>query len=442
MTTIFDHDKQHQSAAVTTSPITQTLSPGNTIAGISVDTFSFIFLGIGLTAPVVFLLIVFISMKCYSVRKFKRYKQYEARMRISREIWDLERRQYFREWKGTGSNNELGFEFPPDGYDEHFFIQNYKGGFPLPYAAHKSRKPLSVQGITYSNSNPDVFFKETPALLLDRSKGHVRAASSPGQINALQYTAHDSHVITVSANNSIQQINGDCSSAVSNSSSTSVHTSKHSVNSEEARALESFDKIYQDLDIDSSTLNTNSEYDPSSLIRTHDHDTSASTAYETIQKNRPPSYVHNKSLNSETVEVDLHHHTGQMESSHTADSTTYSQISKCDKAQLSNCFNEQHTQKPDKQGVKLSAMREVPVVRPVHLALVSDHINGLSSAVVSTFVTPSVASLSSDSRSPYADHSSNEMLQKSVFEDQNCPNSFSNLAYLSQYTPTEVVTKL
>ena len=77
------------------------LGPPKLIMGLEVTTFSYVFLGIGGIAPIVFIVSVIIVMKCYAWRKLHSYKKYKKREQISQDVWELERRHYFGR-NGTG----------------------------------------------------------------------------------------------------------------------------------------------------------------------------------------------------------------------------------------------------------------------------------------------------------------------------------------------------
>ena len=167
------------------------LAPAKTVLGLPITTLSYVFLAIGGIAPVLFIVLVIIGMKCYSWRRIKRYKRYATRLQISQDVWDAERRHYLRGHHGDlaeaaaaaaaateaaapyGSRNVLyqdGFST----YDDEYF-QATGGLMPVSSAAHKAALSYNKQSPRFhsarvSNSNPNVYFLETPILQLHRNK--------------------------------------------------------------------------------------------------------------------------------------------------------------------------------------------------------------------------------------------------------------------------------
>lgn len=492
------------------------LSPERTIVGLSVDTFSYIFLSIGIAAPVIFLVVVIISMKCYTNRRFKRYKQYEARMRITQNIWDLERKHYFRDWKGGPGNIGSNRDYP-DG--ESYFVEDFGGRhLAVPsFMTHKSRIPTHhVDSVTYSNSNPDVFFKETqPALLLDNNinstalygvrnmlntrhtYGHVRAVSSPSEINMFEYLSSDSEQKTMpKANNNrpsliasptILSDNTNQEDTIQNASKSADPSqvkirpfygtvprsnSRNSVNSEEARVLESFDQIYKDLDIDSSTLNTNSgrgdgesDYEHASISQMKGENNNRKV--ETVNNARDTG-IQDKKRSHNTVNGKTHSITVDLHKVPTQEKT-YSLNSR--KINPNNSgfrknFNNNVIQNAKQRLKHHSSTNQTEisigsVMRPVHLPLISGGVQIYSSALVSSIATPimdggNVITGVNPGSTPspiigsngfsYTSPSAEKLLNvgHDYSDNHAFPMSFSNTAFSRSQdtTPTDVITKL
>ena len=440
--------------------VSPTLPPEKTILGLSVNTFSFVFLGIGAIAPIIFLTVVFVTMKCLSRRRLNRFKQYEARMRITQEIWDLERRQYFRSWQPR--RGDIGRKVKSTNDEIDFLDDSSGGGYYYSYdqkslGIKKTRKPLDMDNATQSNSNPEVFFKEPPNIVfMEKYRGphHVRAFSSPGEIYATPQKAnHDSAVSsdpplspTTDQKESVRVI-----TAVPNS------PSHHSINSEEERALESFDKIYEDLDIDTSNENTLS--DSNSLIRRSNtpNPTNGKTSCDTgsLQANQRVDNLPMSNLKSHKQIVSL----VQQGGGHHVNKNTRNEAHSSDRHQVlintlsgnlsddlhgrghSQCYSVSSSSST-KSSVDIT---EMTPLRPVHLPLTSNTFQGFHSAVASTVTIESQGRGDFHTASPL-DLSLIDPSDVTIVTNEDSHQSamaYCNKAYLRQDTPTEnEVTKL
>ncbi len=224
---------------ITRTPIlrntTFSLGPPRTIMGLSVDVFSFIFLGIAGVAPVVFIVIVVISMKCYTWRKRQKLRKYEERFRTGMELWEAEKRYRFKgKYHGCYDGPAMLSldEDNPDGQAGSVRIINHK----------------DYPGLTASTSNPNVYFRETA---LDGKPPKSRVGN--GSIHAMP-------------NGGI--VDGGVSESRKSTRNGSL---RHSINSEERKALECFDKIYESMDASTSTTSSeNSNNTGPSSTRTVD----------------------------------------------------------------------------------------------------------------------------------------------------------------------------
>ena len=271
-----------------------------TIAGLSVETFSFIFLAIGGIAPVIFLVIVVTSMKCYKYRQLQKLRRFQERQRIKRSLWEMERNQYF---KTHPKPPDCHVHQNHDSADSPYLF-NRDSTVRKPHRHSKRGRHGNSQILTVSNSNPDVYFRE-PRAAPQRNDVSTRSV--------LRAQKRISHMTTGSlplkTAHYVQDVAESRLTVVKRHESTSSANSTHaqaSINSEEALALQSFDKIYRDLDFDpvNSSFTTS---DSERRCRTKPRLSGAKNTKTGASRTSVTGFQRDDMTSSKTVTVDLHY---------------------------------------------------------------------------------------------------------------------------------------
>ncbi|ELT94738.1 hypothetical protein CAPTEDRAFT_207997 [Capitella teleta] len=210
---------------VTTAPPTLTaepfaLGPAPTIWGLSVEHFAYIFLIIGGTAPVLFIVVTVITMKCYSWRRRRRFVRYATEYRAAQEAWQSERKQY--------ANQRNGLKRPP----------------PRPPPPPPPSIPSQDTERTYvaSTSNPNVYFKDSNGVSTNDVTLTVPARSGASSPNLTQITDISQEHPHIRSTSPIAEIG-----------------------KEEANALAAFDRIYENLDVSVTTEDSCDSSPPSNI---------------------------------------------------------------------------------------------------------------------------------------------------------------------------------
>lgn len=125
-------------ATTVASNTSYSMGPERTIMGVPIDVFSFIFLGIAGAAPVIFIITVVVSMKCYSWHKVRKLKRLQQASQAGLEMWEAE-----RDYQINGK------------------YQTYSG--PALSTVQESPSSTCSDRLQASYSNPNVFFKDTSA---------------------------------------------------------------------------------------------------------------------------------------------------------------------------------------------------------------------------------------------------------------------------------------
>ncbi len=280
------------------------VGPPNTIAGLPVTTFSYILLAVGGIAPVIFIIVVMVSMKCYMWRKVRRYQEYANQM-VRQGLWIFEQDvENSNSYPHSGASSyhslhglagtsmaegiNLGFlspthlQVPPDphaigltpGSGTYLAASTING----PYeelsgtASHNGYSDkdmqLSIASLKASISNPNVFFRETPLVTVDLAEGIQKASTWSNNLSRgngsqigprntplkafvppIMNQAHSDSVEPASSSN-------EHDASIGNSAPLSPHVESAdtdcsmsiapppSLSSEERRALACFDNIY------------------------------------------------------------------------------------------------------------------------------------------------------------------------------------------------------
>ena len=155
------------------------LSPPREIWGLPVPTFSYMLLGVGGVAPILFILLVIVSMKCYGWRQAKKRgsRNYLSRSRSGRlqqEVWDVERRLYLQQHPDAADSDFYGSRNVLYQEEESGEKRVVEVGGHVPSPAHKAalnykQHSPQLHSARLSNSNPNVYFMQTPVLQLHRN---------------------------------------------------------------------------------------------------------------------------------------------------------------------------------------------------------------------------------------------------------------------------------
>ena len=192
---------------------TYTLGPPDTIWGLEVELFSYIFLAIGGVAPVVFIVIVVISMRCYTWRKLRRFQRYEARYRTGMVLWESEKKYQMKE--GGDSKGRHAYDGPGQVISDE---ESGPSGSSDP--AHPRSPTEDYRGLKASMNNPNVYFREVSA-----SVSSSQTQNGPSSSSSLG-RKRDSEGQRRVANGSVSSGAGP-------------------IDSEEQRALDCFDQILE-----------------------------------------------------------------------------------------------------------------------------------------------------------------------------------------------------
>ena len=253
-----------------------TLSPPHTIWGLSVEEFSYIFLIIGGTAPVLFIIITIIVMKCYSWRRRQRFDKYATQYRTAQELWELERQEYLNSAGTAAANSGRSPNrvpqritspqpdsapvnpVPPVIHTNSLAPQSTVVVAP-PHPPHPQHQP----GYLASSSNPNVYFKDGGNPSDPRHKGVTQNGDSSNLV--LTVTAFNTSADSSPNLTQITDISQDMGSSRGQQHSHQLHSpiseapSTQNLGSEEAKALAAFDRIYENLDV-SLTTSSSGDY--------------------------------------------------------------------------------------------------------------------------------------------------------------------------------------
>ncbi|KAK2157604.1 hypothetical protein LSH36_188g06004 [Paralvinella palmiformis] len=224
--------------------------PPPTIAGLPVTTFSYIFLAVGGAAPIIFIIVVVISMKCYSWRKYRRYRHYLSQLEPYKNDADLE----------YSIRTPVVAESLFDDCSQFNFVRPQLPGADFLHPCSAScrrdrdlfRYSREMPDARLSTSNPNVYFRETPLLVVsglhakaDQTEQQPPPAGVPngGLLCSSERTPRKKFQPWSSARDSKDTL--DC---------LSQGGSHHSITSEEARALACFDHIYSDMEVNARDL--------------------------------------------------------------------------------------------------------------------------------------------------------------------------------------------
>ncbi|CAH1784428.1 unnamed protein product [Owenia fusiformis] len=188
------------------------------ILGLPVNLFAYICLGISGAAPVIFIIIVVITMKCYSMYKKRKRQRYNTRFRSAREMW-LADKEKSPEHERTRNEKLVGFDNTTF-TDDNEAMPNLQEGNTVKsddsLVNMDNQLPESQVLQVYSENNPDVYFQDAT---LSRTNTNT---DSP----------------------KIQTTNFNCNPP--------------SIEEAQAIVVECFDKVYRDLDDD---MNNSSDTD-------------------------------------------------------------------------------------------------------------------------------------------------------------------------------------
>ena len=247
------------------------LSPEATIFGVRVETFSYIMLVVGATAPVVFLSIVAIVMKVCDQRKLAQRRRHAQQARIKRSVWALERREYLKTRRKAGSDVTRAGQHRSD-------VNQHK--------PERVRSFYFTPTVTVSRSNPDVYFKQAPAAPQHHSSNTKWRQNKNMQL--LQVPTTSQHVGS--------QQTAAARTGARASTSRAPHAS--SIKSDEANALASFEKIYKDFDPDLSDV------EPLHVTSSHStRDRRVAGKYEPITGDYGATHSNNFQFVKETSDV-------------------------------------------------------------------------------------------------------------------------------------------
>ena len=217
------------------------LSPPKEILGLSVETFSYILLIIGGAAPVIFLIIVYISLKCHMYRKLQRQRAGGGMTTFVRGHGGPgDRRHVDKEAYYSGGGHHIKHN---GGYYDNggYAMANGNALKPASLKREQSIKSISAYGIKsygepaygegfrVSNNNPNVYFGT-----VNRGAPPQRAMTH-GDRNGVSYSPSGG---------------GGVVAPTSPMPSVSGRVLQHSVSitSQERSALAAFDSIYEGLD--------------------------------------------------------------------------------------------------------------------------------------------------------------------------------------------------
>lgn len=209
---------------------TYTFSPPHTIWGMDVEMFSYIFLAIGGIAPIIFIVVVILAMRCYTWSKLRKFQKYEERHRPGIELWDSEGKHY----QAKDSKSRHAYDGPGQ------VVSDEETG---PETNTSRYTDKDYQGLRASVNNPNVYFREAAV-----SPAH----STANEINPNETVKPPNHV------NSLQPADAPSEAKVSQETDLPNGVQRRRINSEEQKALDCFDKIYDSLDVSSSASESGS----------------------------------------------------------------------------------------------------------------------------------------------------------------------------------------
>ena len=209
------------------------VTPGS-VLGVPLPTFSYLALAVGASLPIICIIAIVITTKIYGRFRQRRRQHHQKRLKEARELlWRLERREKARE-QGAVYENPILVSLGDGNGDKRDLGMTLRSG-------------LSYEGLTMSRSNPDVYFQEGGTLHVDTGSKNTtlkRNADCRSKTARVEQEAD-----TSSASSSSYSHVRERPPAVSPRN----HPRPTSLDSEQARALECFDKIYEELDISFSS---------------------------------------------------------------------------------------------------------------------------------------------------------------------------------------------
>ena len=218
-------------------------SPPNKIWGLDVEMFSYIFLAIGGIAPVIFIIIVIIAMKCYTWRKMKRFHRYEERYRTGMELWEAEKQYQLSAAMGHA------YVGPGQVVAEDELQQTTDTG-QTSISSNNTNQNATIAkdytGLKASTNNPNVYFRNVASQVQPAEEGpgpQTRGLAQEG-------VGLDGKKVHIPRRVPIQYTQSD--SDRPRDKTLTNGSLRRSINSDEEHALKCFDRIYESFDISSS----------------------------------------------------------------------------------------------------------------------------------------------------------------------------------------------
>ena len=197
------------------------------IFGLSVENFAYVMLIVGGAAPVIFIVIVCISMKCVSWRRHKRHRSDNGMSPFQRSYpqqTDIHQHKQQPTRSPGGYHGAMTNGYVNNGFKQS--SQDVSIAQAESYGVHSYGEPAYGEGYRLSTNNPNVYFGT-----LNPPKAKERR-----DLNQVNYSPTGVSVLNVSPSHPVP--------------SPSAQLLRHSsINSEERSALAAFDSIYEGMDV-------------------------------------------------------------------------------------------------------------------------------------------------------------------------------------------------